>query len=115
GVLVNRLDEGDPPGDFVTPAAWRNGPVTLAISAGSAALSAAIRDDLVSMIDNRQLRMAEVMIELRPRIRDSGLDAPTRAAIFRDLAGDEALDALAADGEAGLQSWLAQRYPDLKL
>src|SRR5688572_19889213 len=31
GVLVNRLDDGFPPGDFVTPAGWRQGEVVLAV------------------------------------------------------------------------------------
>jgi siroheme synthase (precorrin-2 oxidase/ferrochelatase) len=112
---VNRADDGDPPGDFVTPASWRRGPVTLAVTAGSAAISAAIRDDAVSMLDDRLLRMAEVMVELRPRIRDSGLDASVRAEIFRDLAGEEALGVFTADGAGGIRRWLGLRHPDLKL
>ena len=115
GVLVNRLDEGWPPGDFVTPAGWRQGEVVIAVSAGSPALSCAVRDDLASQLDDRHVRMSQVMIELRPKIRDSGLDAQKRAAIFRDLATEDALDTLAQGGDRGLNMWLAERYPDLKL
>jgi len=115
GVLVNRLDDGTPPGDFVTPAGWRQGEVILAVSAGSPALSVVIRDDLVSQLDDRHVRMSQEMLELRPKIRDSGLDAHKRAAIFRDLATDAALDALAQRGERGLNMWLAERHPELKL
>ena len=115
GALVNRLDEGDPPGDFVTPAGWRQGQVLLAVSAGSPALSVAIRDDLVAQLDDRYLRMADVMTELRPRVRDSGVEPDQRAAIFRELAGDDACDVLMEHGEVGLYQWLAQRHPELKL
>jgi siroheme synthase-like protein len=115
GVLVNRLDEGSPNGDFVTPAAWRQGEVVLAVSAGSAALSIAIRDDLAAQLDDRHVRMSQVMAEMRPKIRDSGLGPQKRSAIFRDLATDDALDALAQRGERGLHAWLAARYPELKL
>jgi precorrin-2 dehydrogenase / sirohydrochlorin ferrochelatase len=115
GVLVNRLDEGSPPGDFVTPAVSRKGEVVLALAAGSPALSAAIRDDLAARLDARHVRMSQVMVDLRPRIRGGALDAKQRAAIFRDLATDAALDALAQHGERGLHAWLAQRYPELKL
>jgi hypothetical protein len=59
--------------------------------------------------------MSQVMTELRPRIRDSGLDPQKRAAIFRDLATDAALDTLAQRGDRGLNMWLAERYPELKL
>jgi precorrin-2 dehydrogenase/sirohydrochlorin ferrochelatase len=114
GVLVNRVDEGEPAGDFVTPAGWRQGEVVLAVSAGSPTLSAAVRDDLVSQLDDRYVRMSQVMLELRPRIRDSGLDAEKRAAIFRDLATETALDTLSQRGDRGLQMWLAERYPELK-
>jgi siroheme synthase-like protein len=115
GILANRADDGDPPGDFITPAVWRQGGITLAISAGSAALAVAVRDELVSALDDRHVRMSSVMGELRTNIRTSGLDARRRADVFRDLAGDEALDTLAKDGERGLLKWLAIRHPELKL
>jgi siroheme synthase-like protein len=115
GAWVNRLDEGFPPGDFVTPAGWRQGEVVLAVSAGSAALAVAIRDDLAAHLDDRHVRMSQVMADLRPRIRDSGLAAATRTAIFRDLATEDACDVLRERGERGLYEWLAQRHPDLKL
>ena len=115
GVLANRLDDGSPPGDFVTPAACRQGEVVLAVTAGSAALAVAVRDDLAARLDERQVRMSQVMIQLRPQIRESGLDAPRRAAVFRDLATDAALDALAQRGEQGLKMWLTEKYPELKL
>jgi siroheme synthase-like protein len=115
GVLVNRLDDGFPPGDFVTPAGWRQGEVVLAVSAGSAALSVVIRDDLAAQLDDRHVRMSQVMTDLRPRIRDSGMEPAKRTAIFRDLASEDACDVLRQQGERGLYEWLAQRHPELKL
>jgi siroheme synthase-like protein len=115
GVLVNRLDDGVPAGDFVTPAMWRQGEVVLAVSAGSAALSVAIRDDLAARLDERHVRMSQVMTDLRPRIRDSGLEPATRTAIFRELATEDACEVLRQRGERGLYEWLAQRHPELKL
>ena len=115
GVLVNRLDEGVPAGDFVTPAGWRQGEVVLAVSAGSAALSVVIRDDLAAHLDDRHVRMSQVMADLRPKIRDSGLEPARRTAIFRELATEDACDVLRERGERGLYDWLAQRHPELKL
>lgn len=115
GVLVNRLDDGVPPGDFVTPAVSRRGEIVLAVTAGSPALSAAVRDELASQLDDRYVLMAEMMLDLRPKIRASGLDPHKRADIFRDLASDAALEELALRGSDGLQTWLANRHPELKL
>jgi hypothetical protein len=38
-----------------------------------------------------------------------------RTNIFRDLAGDEALEALDAGGIDALNLWISQKYPELKL
>lgn len=115
GILVNRTDDGDPAGDFVTPATGRQGQLVVAVSSGSPALSAAVRDQLTGALDDRHVRMSQVMEELRPLIRDSGLDRPRRAAILRELAGDDAIDLLARQGEPALKAWLSERYPDLRL
>lgn len=114
GVLVNRLDEGDPPGDFVTPATSRRGAIVIAVTAGSPALSATVRDQLSLRLEDRYVLMAELMLELRPKIRESGLNQQQRAAIFRDLATDEALEELSLRGRDALQNWLTARYPQLK-
>jgi siroheme synthase-like protein len=115
GVLVNRADEGDPGGDFTTPAKFQDGGVIVTVSAGSAALSAAIRDDLAARLDPRQAKMATAMQLLRPMIQAAGLDPDQRRAIFRDLAGAEALDQLKSAGIDQLRRWIAARYPDVKL
>ena len=114
-VLVNRADEGELAGDFVTPARFTEGEVVVTVTAGSAALAAAIRDDLTRHIDRRHLKMAHAMQTLRPVIHDSGLDAEQRQAVFRDLASDEAIAVIDAGGIDELRRWIAGRYPNVKL
>jgi precorrin-2 dehydrogenase/sirohydrochlorin ferrochelatase len=108
GALVCRADtDDDNPGDFVTPAKFSEGPITVTVSAGSAALSAAIRDGLRQRLDPRWTKMAEAMSVLRPMLRDaSGLSPARRASAFRRLASAEALDVLDRQGTAGLLAWL---------
>jgi siroheme synthase-like protein len=115
GIFVNRADGDDvEPGDFSTPAKFEADGVIVTVSAGSPALSAAIRDDLAAKLDRRFVAMASAMRLLRPEIRASRADISVRARIFRDLAGEEALALLDADGTEALRRWLLNRYPELK-
>ena len=114
GIWVNRADEGER-GDFVTPAVLRRGEVTVTVAAGSAALSAAVRDDLSAKLDPRHVKLADVMKTLRPAVRTSEADPQRRAAIFRDLASAEALAAVEAGGAERLKQWIAQRHPNVTL
>ncbi|HWE92619.1 MAG TPA: NAD(P)-dependent oxidoreductase [Tepidisphaeraceae bacterium] len=115
GILVNRADADDAePGDFVTPAKLERGAVIVAVSAGSAALAAAIRDHVAENLDWRFVKMADAMRELRPMVRGSALSPDRRARVFRDLADDDALNVLEAAGIDALRGWLLERYPELK-
>ncbi|MDB5173231.1 MAG: precorrin-2 dehydrogenase and sirohydrochlorin ferrochelatase [Phycisphaerales bacterium] len=115
GILVNRADADDAePGDFVTPAKLERGAVIVTVSAGSAALAAAVRDDLAGKLDGRFVKMADAMRLLRPEVRVSSLPSDRRAKVFRDLAGEHALSVLDLGGIDALRGWLAQRYPELK-
>ena len=114
GLLVNRADSDDAePGDFSTPAKLEEGAVIVTVSAGSPALSAAIRDDLGRKLDRRFVRMADAMRMLRPAIRASESEQPRRAEIFRALATNEAINVLDAGGIEALRDWLQRRYPEL--
>lgn len=113
GVLVCRADnDEDRPGDFSTPAIYREGSLVVSVSAGSAALAARVRDGVAKRLDPRWMQMARVMQAVRPAIRRMDLPIARRREIFRDLAGDEALDILSA-GVPALWGWLQKRYPEL--
>lgn len=114
GIWVNRSDEGAQ-GDFATPAKWADGEVILTVSAGSAALSAAIRDDLAAKLDRRYVKLADAMKTLRPAVRTAEPDPQKRAAIFRDLAGAEALAAVESGGVDGVRKWIRTRHPALRI
>src|SRR5581483_3188222 len=89
GVAVNRADvDEEDPGDFTVPAAWRNGPVTVAVSAGgNPALAVTIRDGLAARWDDRWTGMADLMVILRAQFRSvPQLGASVRRDIFHDLA-----------------------------
>lgn len=113
GALVNRADDNDAlPGDFTLPAKADLGDIRVTVSAGSAALSAAIRDRLVEQFDPRWTALAAAMKTLRPWIvGQTQLTPAERTQIFRDLAGDAALH-IGSDIEA-LQRWIQDRYPRL--
>jgi siroheme synthase-like protein len=114
GAIVSRADADDEDaGDFIVPAKWRSGPVTLAVSAGgNPALAVTIRDALAARWDGRWTRMADVTGMLRSGLRTSPRVAPSvRQAIFRDLATEEALQVLASRDVEGLFNWLFQRHP----
>ena len=116
GVLVSRADaDDDDPGDFVVPAKWRSGPVTLAVSTGgNPALAVTIRDGLKNRWDGRWTRMAELMVVLRSQFRAApDVPPPMRREIFRDLATEEALDVLARGDFEGLVDWLKRKHPGL--
>jgi siroheme synthase (precorrin-2 oxidase/ferrochelatase) len=116
-VLVNRADNDETdPGDFSTPAVWRGGAITLAVSAsGAPALAARVRDDLSPKIDNQHLRMADAMQTLRPLLKSmTTIDESRRREIFRSLVTPQALAVVADEGLVGLKRWLASQYPELR-
>lgn len=109
-ILVCRADgDEESPGDFVTPARFSNGPITVAVAAGSAALSVMIRGQLAAQWEPAWTALAEAMINLRPEIKKRW-DEPTRRQIFRDLATAQAVEILGSSGKDGLQNWIIQRY-----
>ena len=114
GVLVCRADaDDDEPGDFATPAKFACGPVLVTVSAGSAALSARVRDGLAERFDPAWASMAEAMQTLRPLIKAASTDQRRRAEIFRALATPEAMNQLGHTGLSGLKAFLAERFPEL--
>jgi siroheme synthase-like protein len=115
GIWVQRGDgEEIEPGDFISPALLRCGPITVAVSAGgSPALAAGLRDALAGSVTDDWVKMAEAMKQLRPRIKECGLPISRRREIFRALATNEAATALKSGGMTGLRDWLRGRFTDL--
>ena len=113
GLLVNRADaDEDEPGDFSTPARLQRGEVSVMVSAASPALAAMIRDEIAKRFESRWEQMAGAMREIRPMIRDAVGDIAVRRQMFRELASEEALNVLHANGIDGLRKWLCGRYPE---
>jgi precorrin-2 dehydrogenase/sirohydrochlorin ferrochelatase len=108
GILVNQAD--DPSiSDFATPAQLKRGPVTIAVSASSPALSVFIRDAISKQFDDRWRLMAEAMQTLRPELqKDEAVDNDSRHRLFRKLASEEAMTVLAAGGIDALRQWIAK-------
>jgi precorrin-2 dehydrogenase/sirohydrochlorin ferrochelatase len=116
GALVNRADRDDEsPGDFTTLATRRAGAITVAVSGGGTpGVATAALAQAVAAIDPRLVSLAAAMQTLRPTLRDCGaFDASSRAAMFRSLLEDAALDVVHRGGAAGLAAWLKSRHPEL--
>lgn len=111
GLLVSRADTSDTePGDFTTPALYRDGAVTLTVSAGgSPVLATQIRDGLVRHLDRDLLMMADAMRELRPLVTDNPeLSDAVRKELFLRLAEPSAFDVLKTGGIDALKRWIEQ-------
>jgi precorrin-2 dehydrogenase/sirohydrochlorin ferrochelatase len=119
GILVSRADEGTDAangdfGDFTVPAKLVEGPVVVAVSAGSAALAVTIRDGLKRALDPAWREMAEVMRELRPMIRGAkAMDGERRREALRAVATADAIAVMKNEGAAGVKRWLALKFPEL--
>jgi siroheme synthase-like protein len=110
GIWVSRADgEEELAGDFVSAAQFQKGAVTVAISAASAALSVMIRDRLAARWEAGWSDMSQAMAQLRPEIKRR-FNEPTRRAIFRDLATEQAIALLARGGIDGLRDWINRQY-----
>lgn len=114
-IWVSRADTSDQsPGDFFIPAKFTDGPITLAVSAGSPALSKCIVEQLALGINPGWIAMADAMTTLRPMLRDQSNLSPTdRKAIFHDLASKEAIAVLRDQKVDGLIAWLRERHRSL--
>jgi precorrin-2 dehydrogenase/sirohydrochlorin ferrochelatase len=110
GIWVSRADGSDlAGGDFITPAKFEAGAVTVTVAAGSAALSAMVRDGLSERFDPVWSEMAEAMKQLRPLVKATVADPARRKALFRRLASSEAIAVLRDNGVEGLKDWIARQ------
>jgi siroheme synthase-like protein len=113
GILVSRADGeadngvGASADDFTSLARLARGPVTLAVSAGSPALAAFIRDRLAEHFDPIWADLARATAALRQELKaDSSLQPAERQWLMRQLASNEAADALRGGGIDALRAWL---------
>ncbi|MGA3068261.1 MAG: NAD(P)-dependent oxidoreductase [Tepidisphaeraceae bacterium] len=115
GLLVGRAepDESDP-ADFISPAVLRLGAVTISVSAaGSAALAAALRDQLSGTLSDEWINLADALYRLRPTIKSLGLPIARRREIFRALSTEKAAAIQSTDGIQGLWDWIQCQFPEL--
>ncbi|MFB6202147.1 MAG: bifunctional precorrin-2 dehydrogenase/sirohydrochlorin ferrochelatase [Halorhabdus sp.] len=89
GILVNRADraENRDPGSVVLPAITRADPVVVAVSTQGAApaVSAALRDEIDSFLENAGT-LAAVLATLRRSLADADVPAARRRDVLRTLA-----------------------------
>ena len=110
GIWVCRADGSEAAaGDFITPAKFQSGPITVTVSAGSAALSAMVRDGIAERFDPVWSEMADAMKKLRPIIKAGDGDPKRRAELFRALATPAALQILRERGIDGLKDWISRQ------
>ncbi|MCC6424929.1 MAG: bifunctional precorrin-2 dehydrogenase/sirohydrochlorin ferrochelatase [Phycisphaerales bacterium] len=116
-IWVCRADtDTDQAGDFILPAKFQRGPITVAVSTSSPAISAAIRDQLSNLLDERWIKLAEAMQLLRPQVLAcDGLTGQRRGDALRDLAGGQAMELLDEQGFTSLERWIKNRYPELNV
>lgn len=116
-ILVSRADSEDDRGDFILPAVWRRGEITISVASGIPSLSAALRNEIKDTLTSigQYEQMAELMQKLRPWLYNSSLPSIRQACAMIDLASKQAMEVMAKSGGDGLYRWLVEKYPELKL
>jgi precorrin-2 dehydrogenase/sirohydrochlorin ferrochelatase len=104
GAIANRADAADDAsGDFTTMALIRRGAVVVAVSGGSAAVTAAVKDEIDRTWPGTHVAIAKVARDLRPTILRSSLSPAGRTALLRWFTSEEALSMLRDRGEPALR------------
>lgn len=109
GVLVNRADDADL-GDVAIPAHARLGPLTVAVHTGgtSASASAAIRDQLVAMLDPDWPTLLVIAREFRPLIQRNVPDPAERRRRLARMTDEQAMALLKKSGTDTLRAHMAR-------
>jgi precorrin-2 dehydrogenase/sirohydrochlorin ferrochelatase len=94
GILCNIADCPER-ADFIVPAAFRRGDLTLAISTGGAspAVCRMIRCELDDMFGEEYAALLKLMARLRPLVLELGMETGHNTALFRELARSGLLEA----------------------
>lgn len=87
GILVSSASDPTQ-SDFSFPAIWRSGPVVVSVgtSGASPALAASLRDQLGPQIDPAAVRLAELLLQLRPEVFRRVSNPDTRRAVLATAA-----------------------------
>ncbi len=105
GRLVNVVDVPEL-SNFIMPAVVRRGQVVFAVSTGggSPALARRLREELEERYGDEYAELAELLAELRPRMRASIGDQPSRAGVAERLLDAGLLELIrSGDREAAMQ------------
>jgi precorrin-2 dehydrogenase / sirohydrochlorin ferrochelatase len=99
GLWVNSASE-PAEGDFLLPAVWRDGPLTLTVSTSGAspALAAALRDRAVSALGPSAAGLARLLAELRPEVLERIADPAVRKRVLAEAADPRWIDFFASEG-----------------
>jgi siroheme synthase-like protein len=100
GILVNLANESKI-GDFTNMATARRGEITIGVSTGGAApmLAAFLRDLLDARIGDEYVALAQIMGEVRPRVRAT-VSVKMRHKLWHSVLASGALDCLRSGDEA---------------
>jgi precorrin-2 dehydrogenase/sirohydrochlorin ferrochelatase len=87
GLWVNSSSE-PAEGDFLLPAVWRDGPLTLTVSTSGAspALASALRDRAVSALGPSAAGLTRLFAELRPEVLETIADPAVRKRLLSEAA-----------------------------
>lgn len=114
GVLVNRSDQAAA-GNLAFMTSHRDGPLTIAVHTGGASAGAAarIRGLITDSLDPVWAQLLGLALPVRHQIQARVSDPTKRTALLRRLTDDNAVAALKAGGESGLQGLYADIMKDL--
>ena len=104
GILVNVVDDGNL-GDFTNMATASRGEITIGVSTGGAApvLASFLRDLLDASIGDEYVALAQIMGEVRPRVR-ARVNAEKRPKLWGAIIASGALRYLRSGDEAGARA-----------
>jgi siroheme synthase-like protein len=114
GIWVNSATEPEE-GDFLVPATWSEGPLTLAVSTGggSPALAAALRDRAAAALGPAAAGLAALLAELRPEVLARVADPEARRRLLADWGDLRHLIAWQTEGPEAVRRGLRRDLEDL--
>jgi siroheme synthase-like protein len=109
GVWVNSATEPEA-GDFILPACWQEGPLTLSVSTSGAspALAAMLRDRARDSLGPAAVALASVLAELRPLVFARVPDPAERRALLTRWADPALLKRCQLDGPDSVRAFLLE-------